>query len=94
MRDYFHSARKAGRSGQFCDVMMMSGGRGLAHVGTQTRTRSDRTYCIPEGARRAIINYLSRYKTLRISVRACPLAKGKPGTVGQEVATMNNHAPL
>ena len=41
-------------------------------VGTQTRTRSDRKYSIPERARRAIINYLSRYKTLRISVRACP----------------------
>ena len=28
MRDYFYSARKVGRSGRFCDVMMMSGGRG------------------------------------------------------------------
>ena len=53
-------------------------------VGTQTRTRSDRKYSIPERARRAIINYLSRYKTLRISVRACPPVQGKPGTVGQK----------
>ena len=52
--------------------------------GTQTRTRSDRKYSIPERARRAIINYLSRYKTLRISVRACPPVQGKPGTVGQK----------
>ena len=54
------------------------------HVGTQTRTRSDRKYSIQERARRAIINYLSRYKTLRISVRACPPVQGKPGTVGQK----------
>ena len=53
-------------------------------VGTQTQTRSDRKYSIPERARRAIINYLSRYKTLRISVRACPPVQGKPGTVGQK----------
>ena len=33
MHDYFYSARKAGRSGQFCDVMMMSGGHGLAQHG-------------------------------------------------------------
>ena len=33
MRDYFYSARKAGRSGRFCDVMMMSGGCGLAQHG-------------------------------------------------------------
>ena len=33
MRDYFYSARKAGRSGRFCAVMMMSGGRGLAQHG-------------------------------------------------------------
>ena len=33
MRNYFYSARKAGRSGRFCDVMMMSGGRGLAQHG-------------------------------------------------------------
>ena len=53
-------------------------------VGTQTRTRSDRKYSIPERARRAIINYLSRYKTLRISVHACPPVQSKPGTVGQK----------
>ena len=33
MRDYFYSVRKAGRSGRFCDVMIMSGGRGLAQHG-------------------------------------------------------------
>ena len=31
----------------------------LDYVGTQTRTRSDWKYSIPERARRAIINYLS-----------------------------------
>ena len=29
MRDYFYSAQIVGRSGRFCDVMMMSRGRGL-----------------------------------------------------------------
>ena len=33
MHDYFYSAQKAGRSGRFCDVMMMSDGRGLAQHG-------------------------------------------------------------
>ena len=33
MRNYFYSARKAGRPGRFCDVMIMSGGRGLAQHG-------------------------------------------------------------
>ena len=33
MRNYFYSAQKAGRSGQFCDVMMMSGGHSLAQYG-------------------------------------------------------------
>ena len=28
-----YSARKAGRSGRFCDVMIMSGGRGLPQHG-------------------------------------------------------------
>ena len=59
-------------------------------VGAQTRMRSDRKYCIPEGARRAIINYLSWYKTLCISFR-------RPRQTWHcwiEVATMNNHALL
>ena len=30
MRNYFYSAQKVGRSGRFCDAMIMSGGRGLA----------------------------------------------------------------
>ena len=33
MCDDFYSARKAGRSGRFCDVMIMSGGRGLTQRG-------------------------------------------------------------
>ena len=57
--------------------------------------RSDQKYSIMERARRAIINYLSRYKTLRISVRTCPPVQGKPGTAGQKYPPrMNDHAPL
>ena len=33
MHNYFFSAQKAGRSGRFCDVMIMSGGHGLAQHG-------------------------------------------------------------
>ena len=33
MYDYFYSAQKVGRSGRFCDVMMMSGGHGLIQHG-------------------------------------------------------------